>query len=404
MNSWKKTFYIIWTGQLFSTLSSSIVGFAIVFWLSIRTESAQILAYAMIAALLPQLLLGLISGAYIDRWNRKLTMICADSFIAFCTGILGVLFYFDMVEVWQVYVLLALRSAGSAFHTPAMQASTPLLAPESELMRIAGINQIIYSISNIAGPALSALMITFMDMTTILSLDIIGAIIACVSLLFVTIPNPKKEAEDQEKDLLREIKEGLQAIFHRRGMAWLFVCDVFSMFFIIPIAALFPLMTLSHFQGGAYEMGWVESSWGVGMLLGGIIIGSKKVDKYNKILLISIMCVINGLSFLFSGFLSPSALVGFIILTAVGSIAAAIWNGAFTVILQTKIEHDKLGRAFSTYDSLMLMPSIPGLLATGFIAEEIGLSNAFIIAGACLTVIGFVIYLIPSVRALGKEE
>lgn len=385
-------------------MSSSIVGFAIVIWLSIRTESAQILAYAMIAALLPQLLLGLVSGAYIDRWNRKLTMILADSFIAICTGILGVLFYLDMVEVWQVYLLLALRSAGSAFHTPAMQASIPLLAPESELMRIAGINQIIYSISNIAGPAISALLIGFMNMTAILSLDIIGAALACISLLFVTIPNPTKQKEDKEKDLLREIKEGLQAIFHKRGMAWLFVCDVLSMFFIIPIAALFPLMTLSHFKGGAYEMGWVESSWGIGMLIGGIIVGTKWMDKYNKITLIAIMCVLNGLTFLFSGFLSPSALVFFIILTAIGGIGAAIWNGAFTVILQTKIEADKLGRAFSTYDSLMLMPSIPGLLATGFIAEKIGLLNAFIIAGACITAIGFVIYLIPSIRALGKKE
>ncbi|KAA6310217.1 MFS transporter DHA3 family macrolide efflux protein, partial [termite gut metagenome] len=85
MNNWKKAFAIIWTGQLFSILSSSIVGFALILWLSIETKSAEVLAMGTLAFLLPQSLLGLISGVFVDRWNRKLTMILADSFIALCT-------------------------------------------------------------------------------------------------------------------------------------------------------------------------------------------------------------------------------------------------------------------------------------------------------------------------------
>ena len=77
-------------------------------------------------------------------------MILADSFIAFCTLILAVLFYLDIAKIEHIYILLALRSVGSAFHMPAMQASIPLLAPKSELIRIAGINQIIQSACNIA--------------------------------------------------------------------------------------------------------------------------------------------------------------------------------------------------------------------------------------------------------------
>jgi DHA3 family macrolide efflux protein-like MFS transporter len=404
MDNWKKTFAIIWSGQLFSTLSSAIVGYAVVFWLSLQTGSAQVLAYAMIATLLPQLVLGLFTGVYIDRWNRKLTMIFADSFIALCTAILCILFYIGKVEVWQIYLLLAMRSAGSAFHTPAMQASVPLLAPESELMRIAGINQVIYSISNIAGPALAALLINFMDMTHILSLDIIGAAIACTCLLFVTIPNPLKLKNKGEENLIAEIKEGLQAIFHKRGLAWLFGFDVFALFFIIPISALYPLMTLNHFGGNTYQMSLVESAWGVGMLLGGILIGLKQMKTINKAILIACMFVVDGFAFFFSGILSPEGFIFFAILTGISGIAAAIWSGAFTVLLQTNIEPDKLGRAFSTYDSLMLVPSIPGLLATGLIAEKIGLSNAFIYSGIILVIIGVFLFMIPSVRLIGKEK
>lgn len=403
MDNWKKTFAIIWSGQLFSTLSSSIVGYAIVFWLSLKTGSAEVLAYSMIATLLPQLLFGLLTGVYIDRWNRKLTMILADSFIAICTGILCILFYFERIEIWEIYIMLALRSLGSAFHTPAMQASTPLLAPESELMRISGINQVIYSISNIAGPAIAAVLISFLEMTYVLMLDIGGAIIACVSLLFVSIPNPTK-IEFKEKKVFVEIKEGLRAIFKNKGMGWLLITEVSAMFFIIPIAALFPLMTLTHFMGNTYQMSLIETVWGIGMLIGGIVVGLNKLETFNKVILIACMCIINGITFLITGLLPSNGFVLFAFLTGVSGIAGAIWGSAFTTIMQTKIEPDKLGRAFSTYDSLSLIPSIPGLLATGFIAELIGLSNAFIIAGAGITIIGISVFFIPSVFDLGKTS
>lgn len=65
MENWKKTFGIIWSGQLASILSSSVVGYAIIFWMSIETGSAEVLvlALAAIAGMLPQSLLGPASGS-----------------------------------------------------------------------------------------------------------------------------------------------------------------------------------------------------------------------------------------------------------------------------------------------------------------------------------------------------
>ena len=57
MENWKKTFAVIWSGQLASILSSSVVAFAIIFWVSLETGSAQVLALAAIAGMLPQSLL-----------------------------------------------------------------------------------------------------------------------------------------------------------------------------------------------------------------------------------------------------------------------------------------------------------------------------------------------------------
>lgn len=402
MNNWKRTFTIIWSGQFFSMLSSSIVGYAVVFWLSIETGSAEVLATAMLATLLPFIVLGLFTGVFIDRWDRRRTMILADSFVAFCSAILAFLFFIGRVEMWEIYLLLALRSAGSAFHTPAMQASVPLLAPESELMRIAGVNQMIQSVSNIAGPALGALFITFMDMTYIMLMDVVGAAIACTSLLFVTIPNPPKK-EDAIPNIWNEIKEGVRHLFADRGLSYLLSGVIVVTFFMVPLAALFPLMTLNHFKGTTFQMGLVEVAWGVGMLLGGAILSIKYMKSTNKVMIINITAIIIGLAYWMSGMLPTTGFVIFAILTTISGIAGSIYWSSFTVILQTKIDPVALGRVFSIYDSISLLPTIPGLLATGFIAERIGLTNAFIIAGLATLIVGIVAFMIPSVRRLGHS-
>ncbi|MBB4036357.1 DHA3 family macrolide efflux protein-like MFS transporter [Dysgonomonas hofstadii] len=400
MNNWKRTFAIIWSGQFFSMLSSSIVGFAVVFWLSMKTGSAEVLATAMLATLLPFIVLGLFTGVFVDRWDRRRTMILADSFVAFCSAILALLFYMGRIEMWEIYILLALRSAGSAFHTPAMQASVPLLAPESELMRIAGVNQIIQSVSNIAGPALGAIFIAFLDMTYVMLMDVVGAAIACTSLLFVTIPNPQKK-EDAVRNVWREIKEGVGHMFANKGVAYLLGCVIVVTFFMVPIAALFPLMTLNHFNGTAFQMGLVEVAWGVGMLVGGGIVSLKFMKSANKILVINIMSLIIGGAYWLSGLLPTTGFTLFVVLTTTGGIAGSIYWSSFIVILQTKIAPEALGRVFSIYDSISLLPTIPGLLATGFIAGRIGLLNAFVIAGAATVIVGLIAFFIPAVRELG---
>ena len=319
MENWKKTFGIIWSGQFVSILTSSIVAYAVIFWMSLETGSAEVLALAAISGMLPQSLLGPVVGIYIDRWDRRRTMIVSDLFIALCTLLLAVLFWTGRAEMWHVYLLLACRSAGSAFHRPAMQASVPMLAPEAEFTRIAGVNQIIVSFSDIAGPALGALLLNLSSIGNILLLDVIGAVAACTALLFVHIPNPERST--RRPDLWREFREGFAAMHATPGMGWLFTLAIAVWFFIMPVGVLFPLMTLRHFGGEAAEMSLVEIVWGGGALLGGAIMGIRKY-RVSRIVLINLMYLVVGLSFLLSGLLPASGFVCFTLLTAAAGISS----------------------------------------------------------------------------------
>lgn len=401
MENWKKVFAIIWTGQFLSILSSTIINFGVILWISIETNSGEMLAWAAIAGMLPQALLGPVSGVFIDRWNRKLVMILADSFIAFCTFILAVLFWADVAEMWHIFILLALRSVGSAFHSPAMQASVPLLALQEQLARIAGIDQIIFSIGNIAGPALGALFISIWNMEYVLLLDVAGAAIACISLLFVHIPNPERKTEEV-KNLFNEMKEGITVILKNRGLSWVFLFSMLVMFFIMPVSVLFPLMTLNHFEGDAFQVSLIEALWGVGSLVGGMIMGAR-IYKINKVILVNLMYIVIGITFFWSGMLPSSGFVIFAILTTIGGIAGAVYHSSFTAIIQTNIDPSALGRVFSMYFTVGLIPSLVGLIGVGFFSDYLGLARTFILCGLIIIGIGAVSFIPSSARKLEKS-
>lgn len=403
MEDWKKKFAIIWAGQLFSILSSAIVQFSLVLWISLKTGSAEVLAIATIAALLPQAVLGPFAGVFVDRWDRKSVMIAADSFVAVCSAVLALLFYLDSIEIWQIYVLLALRSVGSAFHAPAMQSSVPLLAPASELVRISGVNQAIQSVCNIGGPALGAVLVMSVDMSVVMLLDVAGAFIACVALLFVFIPNPEQAEAVQAKNVLREMKEGFDAIRNDRGLVWIMSIEVLITFFIMPVGVLVPLMTLNHFGGDAYQVSLIEVLYGTGMLCGGAFLGVSKM-KVRKVVLINSSYLLMGVFLFIMGLLPSSAFVAYAILSAVLGVTLPFYNGPFTALLQTKVHPSVLGRVFSFFVSISLLPSLVGLLATGFIADAIGVANVFLISGVIITVIGAGTFFVPAIMNIENDD
>ncbi len=117
-------FFVIWTGQVFSLLGSQLVQFALVWHLTRTTGSATVLAFAMMMAILPQVLISPLAGALVDRWNRRVVMIVADGSIALVTLLLAVLFATGAAQIWHIYAVMFIRATGGAFHWPAMQAST----------------------------------------------------------------------------------------------------------------------------------------------------------------------------------------------------------------------------------------------------------------------------------------
>ncbi len=385
-------------------LSSSAVNFAVMIYLSLHYKSAEVLAFAGIAGLLPQALIGPFAGVFIDRWDRKKVMIYADSFIAVCTFMMSFAFVDGEANLFLVYALMACRSVGAAFHSPAMQAIAPLIVPQEHLLRVSGINQLLQSVSSIAGPAIGTLLITFFPIGQVLYLDVIGAALAVGSLFFITIPHlVTDDSKVSVSRVLADLNTGMQAIYNNRGLRLLFLYAMLATFCVMPVAIMFPLLTIEHYDGGKWEMSIIEIVWGVGMLIGGGLLGAMKVD-WSKVVMVNSMHMLLGLTFVFSGIFPAPWFYGFVLVTGVGGLGMSIFSAAFMTIIQEEVKAEMLGRVFSLYFSLAILPSIIGLLFTGIIADRIGVTNAFIISGVAMVLVGAMSFMTPSVMRLGSPK
>ncbi len=387
---WQRPFFLIWTGQTFSLLGSAVVQFALIWWLTKTTNSAVVLATSAFVSMLPGIFLAPFAGALVDRWNRKRVMMVADSAIALATVVLVFLFWSGMIQIWHIYVVAFLRGLGSTFHWPAMTASTTLMVPPKHFARVQGINQALNAVINIIAPPLGALLIGLWAMHQVLMLDVITAAIAVSTLALVHIPQPARADGAQPVTpalVLRDIREGYQYLARWRGAMMLLGMALLLNFLLTPAFVLAPLMITRIFHGGAWELGAMNSSLAVGMVVGGLALGvwggfkSKMVTSTAGITVMGIGAVIVGLApaTMFLMMIAGMVIVG---------MANPIANGPLNAIMQERITPEMQGRVFSLIGAGANAISPLATIISGPVAEVLGLRSWYLLAGAACIVMG----------------
>lgn len=396
--SWKRTFFTIQSGQAISLITSSALQMALIFYLTEKTNSSMTLALATLVGFLPQGVLGLFIGGWIDRHSRKRIMIGADLFIAAVSALLAVISAFLDPPVWVVLVILFLRSIGSAFHTPSINAVTPLIVPTDKLAKCTGYIQSLQSVSSIVSPALGALLYAQCTLIEIIALDVVGAFIASIAVMLVKIPNIDVANIPQSEGVLAGAKEAYRILAQQKGLLTLLWMGALYMFAYMPINALFPLISMNHFGGTTWHVAMSESVFAAGMLLGGIVLGVwGGFQRKTTTVLLSI--AVMGIALLIAGILPASGFIAFVVCCAIMGFSAPFY-GVQTAIYQEMVSPEYLGRVFSLSLSTMSLAMPLGLIAAGCFADMTGVETWFAISGIFIAGIAVVGAVLPSIKEL----
>lgn len=400
---WQAPFFTIWGGQAFSLLGSMLVSFTLIWWLTKTTGSATVLATATLVGLLPQILLGPISGTLVDRWSRRLVMIVADSVIALATLVLALLFLTGKVEIWQVYALMAIRSIAGGFHWPAMTASTTLMVPSEQLARIQGLNQMLQGGMNIVSAPLAALLLEVLPIAGILSIDVITAMIAVVPLLFIPVPQPSRQAHASgvPTSFWHEFKEGFRYAFSWPGLVLIGLMATLVNLLLSPAFSLMPILVTKHFNGQAIQLAWIESAMGAGIILGGLLLSVWGGFK-RRILTTLVGLVGMGLGCLAMGLLPSSAFLMAVGLMFWLGATNSITNGPLMAAVQAVVAPEMQGRIFTLIGAFASAMTPLGLIIAGPVADRYGVQTWFLLGGIMTLLMAVGSLMLPAVMNFEK--
>jgi DHA3 family macrolide efflux protein-like MFS transporter len=401
-----RPFLVLWSAQALSLLGSQAVQFALIWWLTARTESAAVLAAAAFVGLFPPVVLGPVIGALVDRWSRRAILFFSDFVVAVASGVLAVLFMTGTASTAAVFAILLVRALGAAFHTPTMVASTTLMVPARHLTRIQGLNQAIQGGALILTAPIGALLVSLMPMAGVMALDVVTAAIAIVPLAFVRVPQPPPAVESPDgpkrTGLVGEILEGFGYLRRTPGtMALMGLASTINLF-LVPAFSLLPLYVVVELGADAMHLGWMNSLFGIGTLVGGIALGVWGGFR-RRIFTAWFGLVGLGAAVAGVGLAPPEILaVSLGAMFAVGATVPFV-NGTIQAVLQETVDPAIQGRVFTLAGSLAGIAAPLGLVVAGPLAEVAGVRSWYLVGGAICALMGVAGFLIPSLARFGES-
>ncbi len=392
--NWRRDIAVFLTGQTVSLFGSMLVQYAVMWYLTLTTKDGTVLALSTVFGFVPQAIISIFGGVWADRHNRKLLIIGADSAIALATATLAILMLFGNRDLWLIFAVLAVRSAGAGIQTPAVGALLPQLVPADRLLSINGINQSIQAGMMLIAPAVAAVLYATLPLSWILGVDVITATIGIGLLALIPVTKVVR-SQAASTDYFSDLREGFGYTLTHPLIRWLLGLYAVVMVLAAAPSFLTPLMVARSFGEEVWKLTVLELSFSIGMMLAGATIGvwGKRFSRIGLIVGASV----------FFGFLSIGmglstnlwVFFGFMFLTGV---AVPAFSTPSMTVLQETVEPERQGRVFGFFGIVSATAMPVGMAVFGPLANIRSVEFVLIMSGLVTLVVAALALLLPSGR------
>ncbi|MCS4484116.1 MFS transporter [Gleimia sp. 6138-11-ORH1] len=382
---WKRNISLFLSGQSISMFGSMLVQFALMWYLTLETKSATIVALYAIFAFGPQGLITLFGGTLADRLNRKLLIVIPDAVIAIATLILAMLIANGYTDLWIIFTVVTIRSIAAGIQQPAVTSLIPALVPPGQLLRINGIHTSLQSLIGVVAPAAGGVIYGLGGVEKMLYVDVITAIIGIGMLFFVSIPKHIKRRN--QADFYTELIGGIRYTATHRFGRWLLT--VYSVMFILAVSPSFlvPLFIAQKFDAGVWELTIIETLLHVGIIVGGLAVATVLARRSRIKLLLLGATAVSILTMVMS--FSPHVWFSFTVMFLVGCFVP-LFAGPSITELQERIDPIYMGRVMSQVSIVFILSMPLGMVVFGPLSEYFGVGNIILAAGVAS--FSFIVY------------
>lgn len=415
-----RSFMALWLGQTISFVGDYFYWLAIPIMVERLTGSALLVGLSVISSALPMLVLGPIAGVFVDRWDRKRTMIVADILRALL--VLLCLTVKTPEQVWIYYVVGFLMSCVSRFFFPSQNAVLPLIVPDkNDLLAANGLMQIVQTMGLLVGPALAGFSIGMWGEQVAFLVDSGTFILSALAISIMTVPRTTvghqaaQGTRSEISAMWNELREGVIYLFGSRTMVGVLLCLGVVQLGLGAINVIWVPFMQRTFGLGPEGLGAVDTAQGLGMALGGVGLGlvvarvTKRQMAGWSIIFIGLMIALMGLApslslaTLFPGLGADGAMVdmtvgqrllhmplALLLYSLLLGVALVPAQSALMTMMQLAVPDLKRGRVGSALNALTTAAGLVSMAVVAASGEVVGLRAIYVAAGAVIGVAGVV--------------
>lgn len=390
--NWKRRTALFFISQGVTLFGSSIVQFAIVWYVTLTTASGAWVAALTVCSFLPQTLISFVSGAWADRHSKKMLIILSDAAIAVSTLALFLLIPAIKNETAVLSALLiasVIRSVGAGIQMPAVGAMTPVLVPEEHLMRANGVNATLQSVIQFASPAAAGAILSLGSLRMSLLVDIATAVVGIGLLSCLALPK-YTALVGEAPSVFSDVKSGLR--YARSSSFLLKLLLLYGAFILLSVPGGFlAALLVARVYGGTYlNLTIVELVGFAGMAAGGLLLGvwggfrSRTATLLTGITACGLLTVGLGLSQNFILYLGIMLFLG---------VAITMAQTAVTTLVQERAEASMQGRVFGLTGAMYSGFLLLGMSVFGPLADRVSLPLLMVLTGGALALVALLFLL-----------
>ncbi|AOE85311.1 MFS transporter [Pseudomonas sp. TCU-HL1] len=388
-------FRLYFAGQAVSTLGSWLQQVALA-WLIYRlTGSAALLGVTTFASLLPQLLVGPLAGAWIDRHDKRRLLIGVQGLLGLQAITLAVLTVTGLIGPTLIVAMAALLGVLNAFDTPLRQSLlSQFVSGKEDLPNALALNAMLFNSSRFIGPPLAGLLLGFTSEAACFAVNALSYLGLAAGLLVIRMA-PTPRAAGSTGDVFRE---GLAYVAGRPTIRLMMLSVLVVNLTASSYAVLLPVFAKDIFAGDARTLGWLWGAAGLGSLASTLFLANRHAltGLTGAIMACVLTCGAALLGFAASSHLALSLLA----MAALG-FGISTCNVGTNILLQSLAPERLRGRVVSFYTSTRFGFDAIGGLLVGLLAERLGAPWAMTCAGFLL--LGYCAWLLPRQRQLSRD-
>ncbi len=395
---------LLLSASLISLTGDWILRTGLAYYVYALTGSTLASATTLLASLIPQIALGSLAGVYVDRWDRRRTMVVTNLLLA--AVLLPLLFVHSRHQIWIIYLVTVAHSSLAQFFVAAEAAMIPHTVPAQDLVTANALNGQNRDIARLAGAALGGLAAGIGGITALTLTDMASFAVAAAILARIRNPHGKATRSAPAHHALRELAQGARIVAHNPTLRLLLCFVLITGVGEAIMGTLMAPFVRDILHGNAETYGLILSSQAAGGIVGGLVVAAT-ANRFQPRHLLGYGALAFGaldLALFLYPLLTRTLWPAFVLMIVVGLPGALTIAGLFT-IFQTATSDAHRGRIFGLANALEGAAMLGGAFASGALGNRLGIIPVIAAQGVGYCAAGAVILLLlPPIDRLTTEE